>query len=737
MRRSQPRPGFFLLCIAGLGIGLHLWIVRSVLVPIVRKDVEYVFVSAPLRSLLVLALSACGLVLVVHLLIRRLVAQESQPPLFEISDVSYASPLLFFGASALALLNLEPRLAVVPPVWSYVIVDLRWWWTCLVLVWLMSNIDRRLHGALHAWTGRIHLPPTVRRWAPEVTLVALSVTWVVIGTPHLRFTGNTIGDEARYLRYCELWYQGLGFEIAHIKPLAALPPDFRPRVGHNFTLLAQALPDELRQLTLDAAAFVANPSRRFNQANAKGRFFAGKGGRVYQVHQPGVSFLMFPAYYLDRQFGGPGMRADSQWPAELVAVNAFFLTLYALWTVLIFRFLRRSVETTWVPWIVTLAVVLTMPVAAFPFQIYPELAAGVFLFIVAGHLLFSSGGTFGGSFFYGLLAGCLPWLHVRFSVLALVLALGGAILLGRDRRRQIGYLAGFVVPLACLALYAYRLTGSVLPTAMWPEDDARGVISWIAASRNSMAYLVDRDWGLLSYSPVFLLALPGYWWLAQRRPDIFWLSVLAFLALLLPAAGHSLGAAGTTPMRLIVAVVPLAALPLAELLTRLGRSRLLQVTFALLLVLSMQNALAYNLHHSKDLFRFVDQSFSGWKVTLLFPADADVWKFSSADGALLAIWMVTVPALLVAPALMHRARARGWAAAQLPLQVQSIRALALIVTIAAVLLATLVSGATGLRQHPRYRISPQAAEEAIARHLREIGQSAIRLSSTRGHIEQD
>ena len=731
------RPGFSLLVLVSLSIGLHLWLARSVLVPMVGKqDVEYVFVSAPIWTLAALALAACAAVLLGHLLVRHFAAQHlTQPPLFTPADLSYASPLLCFAASTLGLLNLDPQLGRVPPVWSYVIVDLRWWWTVLVLVWVLSNVDQRLNGALRAWAGRMHVPPAVGRWAPEVTLVAIAVVFVVIGTPILRFSGATIGDEARYLRYCELWYQGLGFEVSHIQPIGDLPPEFRPQLGRNFTLLAQVLPGELHSLALDAAAFLREPSRRFNQAQGTGRFFKGKTGGVYQVHQPGVSFLMFPAYYLDRQFGGPGKRASSQWPGTLIAVNTFFLCLYALWTAMIFRFLRRVFDTIWVPWIATLAVVLSMPLAAFPFQIYPELAAGVLLFGVAAHLLFADRSTLGTSFFYGVLAGYLPWLHVRFSVLAAVLAAAGAILLRRDKRRIVGFLAGFALPLACLALYAYRLTGSVLPTAMWPEDEGRGVLSWVAMSRNSLGYLVDRDWGLFAYSPVYLLAVPGCWWMAKRRPVVFWLSAIAFLALFLPAAGHSLGAAGTTPMRLIVAVVPLAALPLGELLTRYGHSRLLQVTFALLLVVSLQNALAYNLHHSKDLFRFVDQSFSGWKATLLFPADADAFRFSGGDGALLAAWIVALVALSAVPALSRWARGQTRAQPSARFRAASIGALALVATIVAVVLATGVAAATGLRRHPRLQMSPGAAERAIADRIRENGGCVICWSSTRGHVD--
>ena len=82
---------------------------------------------------------------------------------------------------------------------------------------------------------------------------------------------------------------------------------------------------------------------------------------------------MFPAYYLDRQFGTVRSGSAAQWPDELHAVNAFFLFVYVVGAVLIFRFLQRLVQATLVAWIATLALVLTMPVAAFPFQFYPEL----------------------------------------------------------------------------------------------------------------------------------------------------------------------------------------------------------------------------------------------------------------------------------------------------------------------------------------------------------------------------
>ena len=162
--------------------------------------------------------------------------------------------------------------------------------------------------------------------------------------------------------------------------------DPEPRVLRNLYLLATELPGELRELAADAAAFATDPARRFNRAQEVGNnFLVGKNGGSYQKHQPGLSFLMFPAYALDRRIGG--VSEGQRWPLRLHAVNAFFLTAYLLWTLAVFRLLRRLDHPPRIAWIAALAVGLTMPTAAFAFQWYPESAAGILVLLVVTHLL--------------------------------------------------------------------------------------------------------------------------------------------------------------------------------------------------------------------------------------------------------------------------------------------------------------------------------------------------------------
>jgi len=107
--------------------------------------------------------------------------------------------------------------------------------------------------------------------------------------------GGAHGDEPKYLRYAENFYQGLGFDHSAIKPIADLPADFRPRVWRNFALLADVVPQELQNLGSDARRFARDPWRRFNRARFRdGGFLDGKDGGAYQVHNPGVSMMMPP-----------------------------------------------------------------------------------------------------------------------------------------------------------------------------------------------------------------------------------------------------------------------------------------------------------------------------------------------------------------------------------------------------------------------------------------------------------
>jgi len=717
--------GVLTLVAAVLSVAVHVWLARGVLVPITGEGIEYLFVSATVRSFVITAVITALMTILVHRFVRHATRGGRQPPLMSWDDTAYMAPLCWFAVSALPLLNLIPSVGRVLPVASFVIVDLRWWWTAVVVAWVVWRLDERLNGAWRNWISAALATLRQRRWIGEAALASLAVAWSVAGTPLLRTLGGAIGDEPKYLRYCENWYQGLGADISRIKAMADLPADFQPALGRNVALVVDTVPGELRSLVSDAALFVSDPSRQFNRARHTGLgFLTGKNGGAYQMHNPGLSLVMFPAYYLDRRLARiiPGSRA--QWPEHLPTVNALFIGIYAAWTLLISHFLRKCGASLGVAWIAALAFTLVLPAAAFPFQYYPELVAGLLVTAVTGHILFTGTRTRPASFVFGLLAGFLPWLHVRFSAVTVVFAVASVIRWRDDRRRVGAFIGGLVLPVALLSLYTYRIAGSINPSALWTASGDEENFAWEGMVKNTIGYLVDRDWGLFAHSPVFLLALPGYWWMAKRNPAVTWLCAAVTLALLLPAAGKTL--VQTTPMRLIVAVVPLGATPLIEVLER--RSRVVWMTFALLLILSLDNALAYNVHHDRLMDILVDPSFSGWKVNLMFPVRSrQPWQVSAANGALLLGWLGTLIGLLIAPIWIGSVTRRGEYRARLG--TLAFGALAILVA-----LGTGVSAMTGAWTWRKYLITPAEAATQAALLLDDLGRCAICFSSTDGPI---
>ena len=719
---------------AVLSVAVHAWIARGVFVPIrLSTGVEYVLVSATAGAFVWIVVAISALLAVLHTLVRRAAATHGpQAALLSWADVSYMRPLWCFSATALALLNLvTPRIAWLSVI-SYLIVDLRWWWTAMVALWLARAIDVRLDGWGGRWWSALYASFSTIRWAPEAAIAVITVCWSVFGTPILRDDGAVSGDEPKYVRYCENLYQGHGFDISRIKPMADLPPDFTPQLWRNVVDLARIIPNELRDLASDAVAYVRDPSREFNRARHHvGGFLDGKAGGIYQVHNPGVSLLMLPAYYVDRTIAPMQTGSPAQWPAHLHAVHAFFLAVYAAWTILMYRILCRSGATAAVAWLVSMASAMALPAAAFPFQYYPELAAGLFISAIAAHILFGNEARAGRSFLFGLAAGYLLWLHVRFALEVLALAAGAAVLWRGQWRRVLLFLAGAAVPAALFGLYAYRITGSPMPAALWMAEGSEPNFNLVGMVKNTAGYLLDRDWGLFAHSPVFLIALPGYWWLARDKPKVAFLTALVFAALLLPSAGKTL--VQTTPMRLITAVVPFGALPMIAVLGRARRPT--WVAFGLLLIITLDNALAYNLHHYRHGDTLVDWSFSGWKVNLLFPQESRrPWTISAANGALLVIWIAIVVALLIGPRVLEAMRRSRRALPAVRTQVHPVVAQAFATAALFVVLGTATSAATGEWIGARFLTPPYEAAQQAALRVDELGECTLCIASPMGRM---
>src|SRR4029453_167750 len=183
--------GLLTLAVAVVSVTLHVWLASGVLTPIAGSSIEYLFVSATARSAVVIAVVTATLLFAAHLAPPRGAPRRfAQPPLFSWADTAYLAPLCWFAISALPLLNLIPSVSRWFTVVSYAIVDLRWWWIGVVLIWTAWRLDARLNGAIRNGIAQAVAPQTRRRWLSEALLAALAVAWSFFGTPIERSRGG-------------------------------------------------------------------------------------------------------------------------------------------------------------------------------------------------------------------------------------------------------------------------------------------------------------------------------------------------------------------------------------------------------------------------------------------------------------------------------------------------------------------------------------------------------------------
>lgn len=718
---------------AALSLTAFLAMLRSVVAPVITGPtrLEYLFLAPSVIELLLLAAAAVLVTLALRTwavgMARRHGAADAA------RGGRWIAPLCLLSLSVAPFVALVPGLERASAPFVFIGVDLRWWLLFIAAVLVAREADAFLGGSLFSrlrWPTS--WPPAARLLAWDVSIFTVVVTWAVVTQPTMRFVGDPHGDEPKYLRYAENWYQGHGFDLRPKQRMSDMPIDAPSRVWRNGALAAGALKEEAGAIAGDLKAFAGAPaSFRWNRARGGDNWFlTGKRGGLYQVHTPGVSAVIFPAYYLDRHFLDLNSGHQGEVPSGLLMTNLTLLVLYAVWAVAIFRLLRRLIGDTRRAAALAVLAFVMLPVTSFAFQLYPETVAGLALTGVLGFLLFPrEGGSTRRALAFGALCGFLPWAHIRFSLLSLVLV-GSALLPGAGEWRQRrAFLGGYALLVALMCAYAYRLTGAPMPNAMFSAEgtadpfDASLIVPYFAG------YMVDRIWGILPHVPVYLLAFLGLgpMWRASRRHAV--LFVALYLSLAIPSAAHSLNAAGATPGRHLVAVLPLAAWPLALAIREWWGRRAFRAALATLAVLSLQAALVYNWWHTKDFGRMWDVSISGWKVNLLFAwTHGDVWAASRGNFVLFVIGMAVIVALIAIGFVRRGDRAerrgRGFSASMLASGL-------IVIAVAGAAAATL----TGDSFRDDYTQHPLVSRRQALTRLAGIDHCTLCAASGRGHVD--
>ena len=274
----------------------------------------------------------------------------------------------------------------------------------------------------------------------------------------------------------------------------------------------------------------------------------GKHGEIYSLHAVGLSLLVLPAYALG------GYHAAS-----------FFMAGLGILLALTVRRLLHDVLPAGAAEGTAWAVALSPPLLAYAGLLFTEVPAALG---VAGALwLGRQVPTLdrGRLTALGGVLAFLPWLNVRYALVSMLLAL--YVLSQRPGRRVcLLVLAPLGLSAAGLALFHFALYGFFDPRRVYGR---RPEFSLATLREGLPGLLLDQEFGLLVYAPLFALAVVGAATLWRRERQLCFVA----LALVLAVAGtagtwHMWRGGFNPPARFLVPIVPVLALGVGAALVR-------------------------------------------------------------------------------------------------------------------------------------------------------------------------
>ena len=275
-------------------------------------------------------------------------------------------------------------------------------------------------------------------------------------------------------------------------------------------------------------------------------FFRGKigphlaVGTPYSVHGIGLPLLLVPGY-------------------AIAGMSGVLVTLALLGAVLagsIFRVGRHLGVSDEAATLAASAFALTSPALFLCASAYPELPAAVVVMVVFARLSSQAPSSHYVALALAILVGTLPFFHMKFLLLAIVLWLALSVRLP-SKRARIAIGAGALVGAAALAVFFYHTTGSFDPTSSYGRQ--RIFVSGIPMGLAGL--LFDQEYGLAVFAPVYLVGLVGLVTLVRRHTFLGVLAVGVLAAVALPGAAHPLWSGGNSPpARFLFPALPLIAL---------------------------------------------------------------------------------------------------------------------------------------------------------------------------------
>ncbi len=241
---------------------------------------------------------------------------------------------------------------------------------------------------------------------------------------------------------------------------------------------------------------------------------------------------------------------------------------------------RRFAVPLTIATVTVIAFSLAMPLSAYATQIYPEMPAALAVALAIGALTGPLGRR-GIALWIAVLV-CLPWLSVKYAPVVVALAAIGAVLLWRrGSRRALLVSAAVLVVAGVTYLLAHKVMyGGWTVYAAGDHFTEGGQLSVMGYEANYpgrtirlLGLLVDRNFGLAAWAPVYLIAVAAFAALLRARPR-------GWVVLVLPLAAGWINATWIaqtmqgwwSPGRQLVVVLPTVVIATAWFVARVRQA---------------------------------------------------------------------------------------------------------------------------------------------------------------------
>lgn len=366
---------------------------------------------------------------------------------------------------------------------------------------------------------------------------------------------------------------------------------------------------------------------------------------IYSIHAPGLPALLVPAYAVAGAYG-----------AVLLIAFLAALTSLAIFDTALAAAGPPAAQVAWI------ATGFTVPFIPHAWLIYPEIP-GALVVAWAVRRWWTPQLTVGQTALYGLALAALPWLHTKFVIFLAIFALVDVVRLWPRVRAIVALLVPIAVSCTVWLYSFYRMYGVIDPEAPYGSYTRTFVLAK-NIPRGVLGLLVDQKFGLLVYSPIYALALVGFWlMLRDRRTRLFALvAPAAALAFFLSSTRLYMWWGGASaPARFLVPLVPLAApaiaIAVARMKDELGRAAVtvgvvVSLAIALVAVASPRETFLYSEPHGVAALAEAVQGSA--------PLDASWPTFTeenwTAPLALLMPWLLAIALAAAATAIAMRTR---------------------------------------------------------------------------------